>query len=197
MLSALLAAGCLAASASAADYNETADGDLSNNNNTPTPFALTLGSNLVSGTNIGGNLDYLRADVPAGHSLTQVILNSYSGGDLSFAAMQIGNTMVPPSGVDANGLTGWTHYGTGAGADPIASLGEDMFASANMPTPRFGSAGFTPPLGPGSYTFLFQQTNAVSTDYQFNFVVIPEPSTVLLGCVGMLALVGLRLRRRV
>jgi MYXO-CTERM domain-containing protein len=195
LLSVVLA-GCLAASANAANHNESVDGDLSNSNTTPTPLLLALGSNLVTGSNTAGNLDYLRADVPAGHSLTQVILNSYSGNDLSFAAMQIGNTMVPPSSASADGLTGWTHYGTGAGGEPIASVGEDMFAAANMPTPRFGSAGFTPPLGPGSYTFLFQQTNAVATGYQFNFVVVPEPSTVVLGCVGLLGLVGIALRRR-
>ena len=111
----------LAASAFAANWQESVNGDLSSNNNSPTPFALELGPNLVAGTNTSTDRDYLRADVPAGHLLTQVILNVYSGNDLSFSAMQIGNSMVAPSTVTAAGLTGWTHYGNGGGAEPIAS----------------------------------------------------------------------------
>ena len=72
-----------------------------------------------------------------------------------------------------------------------------MFALMNMPTARNGSAGFTPPLGAGSYTFLFQQTQPTSTNYEFNFVVaaVPEPAAVMMACWGAIGLV-LTIRRR-
>jgi hypothetical protein len=68
-----------------------------------------------------------------------------------------------------------------------------------MANPNFdpGAIGFTPPLGAGTYTFLIQQGNPVTTSYQFDMTLraVPEPgSSLLLLVMGGLAIFALQRR---
>jgi hypothetical protein len=65
---------------------------------------------------------------------------------------------------------GYTHFSSG-------TVGTDRFP--DMETAA-GAQGFTAPLGPGTYTFLIQQTGTAATSYGFNFNVIPEPGSFAL-----------------
>jgi hypothetical protein len=107
-------------------------------------------------------------------ALTQV---SYVSTDTtSFTGFQTGATFTGNPGVEGS-YAGYTHFG--AGRDGVDLLAEMDGA--------FGATGFTRPLAPGTYTFLFQQTGLAQTAYQFDFTVIPEPagiaSALLAGAV--------------
>jgi len=65
--------------------------------------------------------------------------------------------------VNASALLGWTHFGPAASG---AGVGQDILDNMAMGQ---GAAGFTPPLGPGVYTLLFQDTeSAVSYTMRLN-----------------------------
>ena len=88
-----------------------------------------------------------------------------------------------PAVPSAGPLLGYVHTaGTLRGTDIL----DDMGAG-------FGAMQFTPPLGPGDYSFWMQQINAVLTTYTFDLVVVPEPSVAALLAAG---LVGLAVTRR-
>ena len=92
----------------------------------------------------------------------------------------------------ATSYEGYTHFGTGAANNghPATSLvGQNLLPIMADPTQDPGASGFTPPLGPGTYTFLFQQLGA-ATNYEFDFTVtaVPEPGSLLLsGCAALAA----------
>jgi hypothetical protein len=175
--------------ASAADYDESMDGDLSGNRLAPTSIALGLGSNTVTATSVAGDLEYYTMAVPSGHTLSAVTLASYASLDgLAFVAVQSGTTFTEPAtGTDVGQLLGWTHFGSGnstVGTDIL----DDMGAGA-------GAIGFTPPLPAGNYTFWSQQTGASSTTYALNFQVmaVPPPVPALSGSAALLLGAGLGL----
>ena len=186
----VLAAGVGAAwsaTARAAAWSESTNGDLSGNRSAPSALNLTVGSNTITGTTGSGDLDYLRVNVPAGGRIQSFFLRSYSGNDAtSFIGLQQGTTFTsdPNSGNTSN-LLGYTHFGTSAG-----NVGRDLLPAMGT---AFGAQGFTPPLSGSSYTFWIQQLGS-TTSYQFDAVVTPEPgSAALLGCAGVMVL---RRRRR-
>src|SRR5437773_6624109 len=82
---------------------------------------------------------------------------------------------------------------------PSSTVGVDLLPLMANPSFSAGTTGFTPPLAAGTYTFLIQQGNPVTTGYRFNMTVrsvsVPEPgsSLCLLGMGGLAILV---LRRR-
>jgi MYXO-CTERM domain-containing protein len=73
------------------------------------------------------------------------------------------------------------------GSNRLQAISEN----GNTITPQF-----TPPLGSGTYTMLLQDT-ASNFNYQFTFNVsaVPEPATLGLAAVGLLA-IGRLARRR-
>jgi hypothetical protein len=75
-----------------------------------------------------------------------------------------------PTATSAAGLLGWTHYDQ-------SEIGTDILD--NMGVPVNNSMGFTPPLGPGTFTFWVQEASTGSVNYAFDLQVaaIPEPST--------------------
>jgi hypothetical protein len=174
----------------ASAWDETVNGDLSNDRLNPTAVSLGLGSNTLSASSVGGtNIDreYVRVGVPAGGLLSQLVLTAYASTDpLSFIGVQSGSTFTePPTGTNVANLYGYTHFGPGAlgiGANYLPAIGTGA-----------GAQGFTPPLAAGNYTFWIQQTSSTApTTYTFDFVVVPEPGVLALLAVASLALTSVR-----
>jgi hypothetical protein len=205
LFSAAVCALLAAAPAKATMYNEAASGDLSNNQAAPTALTLTPGSNSVIGTvngfPPGGSdpQDWVSFTIPTGFVMTSYVNSKYvSTDDQGFTGFQFGSSF---SGdvFTAGSYAGYAHFGTGAtnpdGSPPSSTVGVDLLPLMALPSFAPGAAGFTPPLAAGTYTFLIQQGNPVSTSYEFDMTVrsVPEPgsSLCLLG-MGVLATLALR-----
>lgn len=142
---------CFAAGAHGAGYDEAASGDLSNDRLVPTPLAGSPGANVVKGSFGNGDLDYVTLTVPAGQQLSAIILGNGTvfGGTRAFMGVQAGSTMtVDPNAGSAAGLLGWAHFDVG-------QYGRDILPEVAIGP---GATGFSPPLGPGVYTFWIQET---------------------------------------
>jgi hypothetical protein len=182
---ALAAALLIAPAVQANSWNEATDGDLSGDRLAPTSLALSAGDNSLTGTVVAGDIDYLTVIVPAGYTLSQINLLSFSStDDLAFIGMQAGSTFTEaPTTADVTKLLGWAHFGLPAPAPYFATLGASP-----------GAIGFTAPLPAGPYTFWVQQTGAQQVAYGWGFVVAgsaaPEPATAGLVLLGLGALLG-------
>jgi hypothetical protein len=171
-------------------WTEGTNGDLSNNQASPTALTFGTGTNSIIGS-VGtpDNQDWITFTIPTGFQLSQDVLKSYSSTDAQgFTGVQKGTSFVG-STLTAGNYLGYSHYGTGAqnGSLPATNLvGTDLLPIMGNTTLAAGSQGFTPPLGAGSYTFLIQQTGSAATSYQFDFVetAVPEPGVVGIFAVG-------------
>ncbi len=158
----------LAAPAFASDYDETIDGDISDDRLNTTVLNLTIGSNVVTasqqGDAFGRDIDYLTTVIPAGTQLTRLECPAYTAlgkPNLAFLGLQAGPIFTTPfDNTDAADLLGGTVYG-------FFSVGTDLlFQVATLG----GATGFTPPLAAGTYTWWYNQTGDPST-VTLNFVV--------------------------
>ena len=195
-----------AAPAKATIYDEAGSGDLSNDKANPTALTLTPGLNSVIGTVNGfGNddpQDWVSFTIPAGFVMTSYVNSKYgSEDDQGFTGFQSGSSFSDDEFV-AGSYAGYAHFGTGAtndgnGSPPSSTVGVDLLPLMADPNFAPGTTGFTPPLHAGTYTFLIQQGDDVTTGYQFdmNLRAVPEPgsSLCLLG-MGGLAIFALRRR---
>lgn len=188
----------LAAAANGAVFwDETLQGDLSNNQNAPSSNPLvspwTAGTYTVQGTvNASGDFqDWLTFTVQSGFQLSAITLGAYaSAEDIAFTGFGSGSTFPGNSGV-AGSYVGYTHFGTAAGGPTV---GSDLLAA--MDAGSAGAQGFTAPLGAGNYTFVIQVADAIPTAYRFDYQVtaVPEPSSA--AAIGGLLCAGYFLRRR-
>jgi hypothetical protein len=178
----LLAGVALATPAIGAVYSETTNGDISGNRLTPTLFVLQDGTNTLTATSDGGDLEYLTIEVPALGQLESLTLLAYDGGSVSFIAVQEGPTFTVSSvTATAGDLFGYLHLG-GPPRDILAEMGAAVDAT-----------GFVPPLPSGKYTFWIQERDSSATyvlDFQVR--VVPEPSAWALLGLGLLGLFALR-----
>jgi hypothetical protein len=158
-------------------YSESTSGDLSNNQAEPTPLTLALGTNSVVGTvGTGENQDWVTVHVPAGLTLSSLVLASYVSSDSQgFIGVQKG-TSFTGNPETASPYLGYAHFGTGAsnGSQFKNLVGMDLLPIMGNTSLAAGSQGFTAPLASGDYTFLIQQLGA-STSYQFDFVTAAPP----------------------
>jgi hypothetical protein len=186
----------ISSSASATDYDEAVNGDLSGDRLNPTILTLTKGSNLITATSVTGDLEYFRLVVPGGKRLSAVVAVSNASPSVSFIGVQRGTQFTEsPSAPDLMNLLGHTPFGVGNG-----TIGTDILD--NMGTGA-GAIDFTPPLGAADYTFWSQQTSAAPATYTLDFQVtaapdaepILRPALVLLAA-GLAATGLLGLRRR-
>ena len=208
LFSAAVCALLAAAPAKATIYDEAVSGDLSNDKAAPTALTLTPGSNSVIGTVNGfGNgdpQDWVSFTIPAGFVMTSYVNSKYdSTDDQGFTGFQFGSSF--PGGVDsefdAGNYAGYAHFGTDAdnALPPSSTVGVNLLPLMANPSFSVGATGFTPPLHAGTYTFLIQQGDDVTTGYQFDMNVrsasLPETgsSLCLLG-MGGLAIFALRRR---
>ena len=181
LFSAAVCALLAAAPAKAIIFDEAVSGDLSNNKAAPTALTLTPGLNSVIGTVAGFPPE---GTDPQGFTGFQ-FGSSFSGDP--FMAIS---------------YAGYAHFGTAANnpdGNPVSSSTVGVNLLPLMADPNFapGTTGFTPPLGAGTYTFLIQQGNPVTTGYQFDMNVraVPESGSSLC-LLGMGSLATLVLRRR-
>lgn len=157
--------------ADATSYSEATNGSFSSVNTAPTVVTVGTGSNLITGVVGGGSPDgeiddYFEITVPAGAALTSIVLTSDAStsgpSDQTFFAVAQG-TSISSSDSTAAGMLGWVLFDPGVvGTDLLPAMGR----AGN------GASGFTPPLGPGTYTFRVQDndgSNAVS--YQLELVL--------------------------
>lgn len=195
MATAALLAGTAAQAATA--WDESVNGDLSNNGLVPSFAALVAGSNELRGTTgrafAGGPVDrdYLHITVPAGHVLqaVQVLAGTTTFGGGSFIGLQAGpQVTLPVDTFSAAGLLGWTLFGPD-------EIGTDILGAMSLPAN--GSSGFEIPLPEGSYALWIQETGVASVSYalEFSVVAVPEAPTAAM-LLGGLALLAGALRRR-
>lgn len=205
-----LCAMLAAAPAKAVIYNEATSGDLSNDKGAPTALTLTPGLNAVIGTVNGfGNgdpQDWVSFTIPTGFVMISYVNARYtSSDDQGFTGFAFGSTF--PSGTDsefvAGNYAGFAHFGIEAtnpdGTPGVSTVGVNLLPLMADSTFAPGAAGFTPPLGAGTYTFLIQQGDDETTGYRFNMfvrpVAVPEPgSSLCLLAMGSLGILALRRR---
>ncbi len=169
LLTPLILAFSLLATAAANDYDEAVDGDISDNRNNPTCFPLDAGVNRLTATQQGSgsggatDRDYLTIIIPRGLALRELRLVAFSHAtELAFMGFQEGTTFVgSPFMTMAGDLLGGHVYG-------LPDLGQDLLPAMNaLP----GVQGFSVPLPSGSYTFWFNQGAQLTTaSFEFDLV---------------------------
>ena len=173
-----LLAFSLAGPAQAASYTEAADGDLSDAFNNPTPFVLEAGNNLLTGTVGTSSSDYsdfFRLVLSPDLDLTNIFLVSYAPGPGN-SSTAINHCLVNNSCGDGGGDYSVTTSLTNG------KVGNDLLPSLSSRSTyvfRLGEGA-----GPASYSLNFVAASSV-----------PEPSTVALFGIGLLAVAGARRRR--
>ena len=148
------------------NYDETQFGDLSGDRFAPTVLVLGANTTQLTAAVISGDRDYLTLRVPAGTTLSSLVLTDYQSTDpRAFIAVQRGQSFSEPA----------------EDADPAALLGYSLFGdeqlNINLLTAMAeaeGVAGFTPPLTAGDYSFWVQQTSKLPTEYGFRFTLTAE-----------------------
>lgn len=183
--------GILTATAAAdITWDEFTDGDLSGNPDAPTPVSFGVGGNTIIGSMSAPDdvRDYITFEIADGQALVGLLQHQYEDldiggpGNTGFHAINEGATSWIPDADTIGFFLGGDHMDAEApGTDLLPDL-----ANANL-----GGTGFTIPLGPGTYTYLVQQTGPELTGYTLEFVVTPSP-----GAVALLGLAGLPLLRR-
>jgi hypothetical protein len=143
---------------------------------------LALGTNSLIATSSFGDLEYIVLTVPNGMQLDSIIQSAWSGLDeVGFIAVQTGTVFTePPVETNVANLLGYTHFGPGE-----FPLGEDILADMGQ---AFDAIDFTPPLPANDYVYWIQQNGTDASTYQLDFVVSPEPSSIALLGVALLAL---------
>lgn len=185
---ALLLAGWTCSAVVVADtiWDEDSYGDLSDDRFDPTPLYMPEGVwSLYAYSGVYGegiwDREYFTVTIPAGAQLSQLILVDYFGEDeAAFVGVQAGATMtVDPDNATPAELLGWYLFGPA-----IETLGTDYLPLIGQGP---GSIGFSPPLPAGQYTFWMQQAGPIC-NYQWDFVVTPEPGSLLLASLALAAL---------
>ena len=206
LFSAAVCALLVAAPAKATIYDEAVSGDLSNDKGAPTALILTPGLNSVIGTVNGFTpgtdpQDWVSFTIPTGFVMTSYINSKYDSTDpQGFTGFQFGSSFSGDEFV-AISYAGYAHFGFAAtnpdGTPPVSTVGVNLLPLMADPSFAPGTTGFTPPLAAGTYTFLIQQGNPVTTGYQFDMTLRSVPETGSSLCLlGMGGLAILVLRRR-
>lgn len=163
-------------------HDEDIDGDLSGDNLAPANLVFAPGDNEIHGSTTFDPLDrdFITISVNTGFELTEIILQLYNSdpGQQSFFAVEAGSQVTSttnPANLLGSALIGF---------DPGSQQGDNVLD--DLGNAGLGGAGFSGSLGPGTYTFWYQETGS-DTSYEFNYIIqaIPEPgSTLLVACFG-------------
>jgi hypothetical protein len=174
-------------------FDETRDGDASDDRFSPTTVALAAGVNTIRGsfgqspTIDVHDLDYITFTVPEGFQLESFELQAASvGGAFSFVGLQAGPIITIPADWTSieTPLLGWAHFGT-------ADVGQDLLEYMRVSP---GSVGFSGPLRAGTYAlWIMELDTSEPHSYSFGLGVtaVPGPS----GFAAALAFGAIRRRR--
>lgn len=169
----------LVGAASAADYDESVDGDLGDQANGPTIFDVELGTNTVRGT-VGddGSLDedFISFTIEASEGISAITLTDaeFTGGNFS------------------TGFRLYADLGSGleqvsSGSFDLGDIGTDFLTVWDL-----SDVGGSAPLGPGTYGVLLAEFTP-GQDYTFAIDVVPAPGSMAF--LGLGALAATRRRR--
>lgn len=165
------------------DYAESIDGDLSGDQFNPTSLGvLGMGLHSISAISVAGDREYFHINIGPGTALGSITLVSFVSQSIqSFGAVESGTAVTTdPVGLDPSALLGWTHFGPGVG-----NVGTDILDDMGMGP---GAIGFSGALGPGDYSFWFQETGPNTAAYALLVEVVPAGPTIgLLGVAGVFA----------
>ena len=168
-------------------FDEATNGDASNDASNPTLLELSVGSNLVSGTVtqsndiVDGDIDFFTFTIAEGQSLDAIFLPAFEPGDRGFHAINSGPTGIAPSGPNAGDVSQFL------GSNHLSRTDGNLLDSLGQ---AIAGTGFDGPLGPGTYSYIVQQTGSVVSNYTLDFTVVPEPAT---GSLANLLVCGLAL----
>ncbi|MEM1424699.1 MAG: hypothetical protein AAGH64_11950, partial [Planctomycetota bacterium] len=150
-------------------FDESIDGDASDDPNAPTPLALAVGGNTVSGEvnrsndTTNGDRDFFTVTVPAGAAITAIDLLEWTPNNTGFIAVNEGPTGFVPSGTANADFLAGILVSTGNEGDNLVDNFQDQAVTLNsLQSDR---------LGPGTYTFVVQQTSDLTQSYSLNFVL--------------------------
>jgi hypothetical protein len=195
----LLAAG----QASALNWIESIDGDLSGDGISPTLLNFTVGTNSIQGVmgwdGLSIDQDIWRFTIAPGFQLTGITLTNYNSSPNPPAEHYIGvaNAITIDDGFDTTlNLSNAEWIWTGSSVNLLLALDNG---------PVYSGPGFNGPLGAGDYSFLMRE-NFSMTDvngdpggnmlvgYTIQFVIapVPEPGSATL----LLAATTVLMRRR-
>ena len=179
-------------------YDEATDGDLSNNSVNPTAIALSLGSNVITGTTTKGansptnpptplaDKDFFTFTVPDGHKVADILLLEHTSDgdeDNSYFAVTSGSsfaTIADDAGYLVSKLIDAGQMGG------VSEINQDLLESGiGSAASGFGNGG-PGELGPGDYTVWYQETGA-DTSYKFD-IVLEQPD--ILGTENADTLLG-------
>ncbi len=161
-LPAVLGVCLLTAVASAGfNYDENVDGSLSNDGLNPTVLVPGPGNNYVAGSLDGFTndpSDFFTFAVPSGWTFGHLCVCAYTFElDTSFMGIEDDNIYV--TGQQNENYFGYTFFGT-------EDIDQDI-----LPVLGASNGNFTPPLGPGDYTFWLNE-GTHPRDYVLRFVFI-------------------------
>lgn len=191
-LSALIAVGSIVGGSFAEIvYDESVDGDLSDDHLAPTSVAISEGFNTFVFTTDreGDDRDIFTVEIAAGYVLSDVILdlfdtNADDPNNLGFIGFSAGSVLgTNPDGPNPAGLLG---YGLVFESDSGSSIFDAMANGG-------GAQGYDGPLDAGPYTFWAQETSPTIDDWRITLVVTPVPGP---GALALAAVAGVMNRRR-
>ncbi|MEO0423652.1 MAG: VPLPA-CTERM sorting domain-containing protein [Pseudomonadota bacterium] len=177
-------------------WDESVSGDLSSDPDAPTPLSFSVGSNIITGSvsaGEGDTRDFITFTIADGQVLTALLQLEYVDGDTGgpgnrgFHAINEGETSFIPGGDTSDLFLGGDHL------DPL-DPGTDLLAI--LATAPLAGVGFDTPLGPGTYSYVVQQTGPQNSAYSLDFQVaaVPLPAGVWLIASALMGLVGFRRR---
>jgi hypothetical protein len=195
--------------AAATVWDESVNGDLSNDPLVPTTIGVAPGLNDVIGSAGAGSpsfdpitgepnfdTDFFTFTVPKGYQLKSLVPVSIVFTDPrdmdSFIGLgsgpQITASTTFPFATGAAGLLGWMHV------DP-SDVGNNIMPA--MGVAGQGASGFSGPLPPGVYSVWIQDDFPFNYEYRFE-IAVPEPSTLAIMLAGFLGvgLAGCRTSRK-
>jgi len=144
------------------NYNESIDGDLSNDNTAPTSIDFVVGNNRINSSQSDSDVDYFTFNIPTGYVLSQVVIEEYISDDsTAFIGISEGTTFsVDASNRDATNLLGGSLYGSSnVTSNLLPNIGTLQDAQ-----------GFSGSLPIGDYSIWLNQTGSTSNAI-INFIV--------------------------
>ena len=138
-------------------YDESVDGDLSNNNTTPSSITFVAGNNRIVTEQSSDNTDYFTFEVPEGYELSEIIVDDFDILDDAFIGIANGTTI---NGFTADELLGGLVYG-------VSHIDTNILPAIGL---LAGTTGFSGALPAGEYSVWLNQTGSTST-VTLNFVI--------------------------